>query len=99
MSTIQIDIVEYDKNNGIEIVIFPKSNRKLKRNLDNSLYYYRHIIDNTFLAFKRWRAIGSRYFKTSITFHTSFLFVLFLFISVSISSRFLIYLHYLKSYK
>ena len=46
------EIVEYTKNNSIEIVILPKSNRKLKINFEDSLRSCRHIIANAFLAFK-----------------------------------------------
>ena len=62
------DIVKYAKNNGIEIVIPPRSNRKLKRNFDDSLYSCRYIIENTFLSFKCWYGITTCYFKTYIEF-------------------------------
>ena len=51
------NIVEYAKNSGIDIVISSKSNRKLKRNFDDSLYFCCHIIENTFLTFKCWRTL------------------------------------------
>ena len=63
--------VQYAKNNGIEIVIPPKSNRKLKSNFDNYLYFYCHIIENAFLAFKLWCNIDTRYFKTFIALISS----------------------------
>lgn len=46
------DIVEYAGNNGIEIVVSQKSNRKSKQNFDSDLYRLRHIVENTFLKFK-----------------------------------------------
>ena len=61
-------IFEYAKNNGIEVVISPKSNRKLKRNFNDSLY---------FLSFKCWRGIATCYFKTSIAF-ISYFFIRFI---------------------
>ena len=79
------DIIEYVKNNGIEIVIHPKSNRKLKIHPDDSLYPCCRIIENTFLAFKRWYSIVTCYSKTSI----AFIFSLFIpSIIISISYRF-----------
>ena len=70
-------IFEYAKNNGIEVVISPKSNRKLKRNFNDSLYSCRHIVENTFLSFKCWRGIATCYFKTSIAF-ISYFFIRFI---------------------
>ena len=81
------DIIEYVKNNGIEIVIHPKSNRKLKIHPDDSLYPCRHTIENTFLAFKRWYSIVTCYSKTSIAFIFS---LLISSIFISIFSRFLL---------
>lgn len=76
------DILEYAKNNGTEIVNPPKSNKKPKKIFDNPLYYYRHIIKSTFLAFKRCCIIITCYVKTFISafFLRS--------ISIFISSRF-----------
>ena len=49
------DIIQYAKNYSVEIVISTKSNKELKRNFNDSLYFGCHIIENTFLSFKRWR--------------------------------------------
>ena len=71
------DTVEYTKKNSIEIVISPKSNRKLKRNFDGSLSSRRHIIENTFLIFKRWGTSLFAILKLLLLLYLHFLFVLF----------------------
>lgn len=45
------DIVKYVKKNGIEIIILPKSNRKLKRKFDDSLCSYVAILLKTLFLF------------------------------------------------
>ena len=49
-------------------VIPPKTNRKEQRNSDKYLYKLRHLVENCFLALKRWRGIATRYAKTSDAF-------------------------------
>ena len=51
-----------------EAVIPPKRNRKVQRAFDKYLYKLRHIIENTFLKFKAWRSIATRYAKTTASF-------------------------------
>ena len=51
-----------------EAVIPPKRNRKVQRTHDEYLYKLRHIIENTFLKFKAWRSIATRYAKTTASF-------------------------------
>ena len=49
-------------------VIPPKSNRKLQRPYDKFLYQARHLIENFFAKLKQYRAIATRYDKTSRIF-------------------------------
>ena len=66
----------YDTNALLELlaarrtqaVIPPKCNRKVQRRYDEYLYKLRHIIENTFLKFKAWRSIATRYAKTTASF-------------------------------
>ena len=46
----------------------PKCNRKVQRRYDQYLYKLRHIMENTFLKFKAWRSIATRYAKTTASF-------------------------------
>ncbi|MEB3245492.1 MAG: IS5/IS1182 family transposase, partial [Vampirovibrionales bacterium] len=46
-------------------VIPSKSNRKVKRPLDQDLYRLRHLVENAFLHLKRWRGIATRNAKNS----------------------------------
>ena len=49
-------------------VIPPQSNRKLPRPYDKGLYQARHLIENFFAKLKQYRAIATRYDKTSRNF-------------------------------
>ena len=62
------DILAYAVSAGMEPVIPPKTNRKEQRNSDKYLYKLRHLVENCFLALKRWRGIATRYAKTSDAF-------------------------------
>ena len=53
---------------GTEPVIPPRSHRKLQRCYDKDLYKLRHLIENAFLKLKQWRAIATRYAKTTKSF-------------------------------
>jgi len=53
---------------GIDPVIPPKRNRKVQRDFDTDLYRIRHLIENAFLKLKQWRAVATRYAKTTATF-------------------------------
>ena len=53
---------------GKEIVIPPKNNRKEPRTYDKELYKARHLIENFFCKLKQFRAIATRYEKTSRNF-------------------------------
>ena len=62
------DILAYAVSAGMESVIPPKKNRKEQRDYDKYLYKLRHLVENCFLALKRWRGIATRYAKTSDAF-------------------------------
>ena len=53
---------------GMDAVIPPKTNRKKQLSFDCSLYRYRHLVENRFLDFKRWRGIATRYTKKLASF-------------------------------
>lgn len=61
-------ILSYAASAGMETVIPPKKNRKELRQYDEYLYKLRHLVENCFLALKRWRGIATRYAKTSDAF-------------------------------
>jgi len=48
---------------GMEVVIPPRSNRKIKRSYDRYLYKLRHLVENAFLHMKEWRGIACRFAK------------------------------------
>ena len=53
---------------AIEVVIPPKSNRKVKRDCDFALYCERNIVERFFNTIKHYRAIATRYEKTAQNF-------------------------------
>lgn len=53
---------------GKKAVIPPKANRKLPRKFDRHLYAARHLVENFFAKLKQFRAIATRYDKTSRNF-------------------------------
>ena len=53
---------------AIEVVIPPKSNRKVKRECDFALYCERNIVERFFNTIKHFRAIATRYEKTAQNF-------------------------------
>ena len=66
----------YDANaivnqQGMEVVIPPKKNRKEQREYDKELYKIRHLVENAFLHLKRWQVIDTRYAKNSASFLTA----------------------------
>ena len=65
------EIIEYCKENGIEVVIPPKKNRIEQREYDEYIYKLRHLVENAFLKLKRWRGIATRYAKTTSAFRGS----------------------------
>lgn len=60
-------IVEHATLQGIEPVIPPKKNRRIKHYYDKELYKARHLVENVFLYLKLWRGIATRYAK-NVTF-------------------------------
>jgi transposase len=61
-------IIAHALDEGMEVVIPPKRNRKEQRVYDEYLYKLRHLVENAFLILKRWRGIATRYAKTSGAF-------------------------------
>jgi transposase len=61
-------IIDAAKAAGMEVVIPPKKNRKEQREYDKYLYKLRHLVENAFLALKRWRGIATRYAKNTASF-------------------------------
>ena len=50
---------------GMEPVIPPRSQ---PRYYDRALYKLRHLVENSFLHFKQWRAVATRYAKNEASF-------------------------------
>lgn len=61
-------IIKRAVEQGMEVVIPPKKNRKEQREWDKELYRLRHLVENAFLHLKRWRGIATRYAKNSASF-------------------------------
>ena len=53
---------------GVQIVIPPKANRSQKREYDEEMYKWRHLIENFFARLKQYRAIATRYDKRACNF-------------------------------
>ena len=62
------EIIEKAQSSGMEPVIPSKKNRKNQRYYDKYLYKLRHLVENAFLALKRWRGIATRYVKNTSSF-------------------------------
>jgi transposase len=56
------------ENAGVQVVIPPKSHRKVQRVYDKDLYKVRHLIENFFAKLKQFRGIATRYDKRANTF-------------------------------
>ena len=61
-------IVAEAEARGMEAVIPPRSRRKEPRYYDRALYKLRHLVENSFLDFKQWRAVATRYAKNEASF-------------------------------
>ncbi|WP_340612141.1 transposase, partial [Xenorhabdus bharatensis] len=61
-------IVEKAEQQGMQVQIPSRKNRKITREYDRELYRLRHLIENAFLHLKRWRGIATRYAKNSASF-------------------------------
>lgn len=55
-------------DNQTEPVIPSKSNRSEKRQHDEYLYRFRHLVENAILHLKQWRGIATRYAKRAESF-------------------------------
>ena len=62
------EIIANIRELGMEPVIPPKSNRREKRDYGQALYKLRHLVENGFLEFKRWRGVATRYAKRTASF-------------------------------
>ena len=62
--------VDYAIRNRIHLVIPSKRNRvhPRKRDYDEYLHEFRHLIENAFLHLKSWRGIATRYAKNIASF-------------------------------
>lgn len=54
-------IVDQARQQGMQVVIPPKKNRKEQRKYDKYLYKIRHLVDHAFLNLKTWRGVATRY--------------------------------------
>ena len=61
-------IVAEAEGQGMEPVIPPRSHRKEQRYYDRALYKLRHLVENSFLDFKQWRGVATRYAKNAASF-------------------------------
>jgi len=61
-------IVEQARQQGMQVAIPPRKNRKDPRSYDKDLYKLRHLVENAFLHLKRWRGITTRYAKNAASF-------------------------------
>ena len=61
-------VIDRLKLKGCQIVIPPKISRIEKRSYDKELYKARHLIENFFAKLKQYRAVATRYDKTSTNF-------------------------------
>ena len=64
-------IFEQAREQGMQVQIPPRKNRKDSRAYDRHLYTLRHLVENAFLHLKRWRGIATRYAKNAATFLAS----------------------------
>ena len=61
-------VVAEAKARGIPAVIPPRRHRKEPRHYDHYPYKLRHLVENSFLDFKQWRAVAPRYAKNAASF-------------------------------
>ena len=61
-------LLEWCKHRGTEPVIPPRCHRTEQRAFDKDLYKLRHLVENAFLKLKQWRAVATRYAKTTASF-------------------------------
>lgn len=61
-------LLDWCNDHQTEPVIPPRSHRKHQRPYDRDLYKARHLVENAFLKLKQWRAVATRYAKTTASF-------------------------------
>jgi transposase len=61
-------IVEQAQQQGMQVQIPPRKNRKEPRSYDKHLYKLRHLVENAFLYLKQWRGIATRYARNAASF-------------------------------
>lgn len=61
-------IVAQARQQGMQVVIPPKKNRKEQRKYDKCLYMIRHLVENAFLHLKTWRGVATRYAKKTSSY-------------------------------
>lgn len=61
-------LLQWCEDRGTQPVIPPKANRKEQRDYDAELYKLRHLVENAILKLKQWRALATRYAKTTASF-------------------------------
>jgi len=62
------DLIEKIEVAGAQVVIPPKSNRKIPRDCDYALYKERHRVECFFVRLKQYRGIATRYCKLARNF-------------------------------
>ncbi len=61
-------LLDYLTDRATVPVIPPRKHRKDQRAYDKYLYKLRHLVENAFLKLKQWRAVATRYAKTTKSF-------------------------------
>ncbi len=61
-------VVEKAEQQGMQVQISSRKNRKVARKYDRQLYRLCYLVENTFLHLKRWRGIATRYAKNNASF-------------------------------
>ena len=61
-------ILSFIQEQGAEVVIPPKSNRKDPWDYDRQLYRTRNLIERAFNKLKQWRRLATRYDRKSLYF-------------------------------
>jgi transposase len=62
------EIVDHAQENGMEVVIPPKANRKQPRAMDKAFYKARHLVENLFQRMKVFRRVATRFEKLDCMF-------------------------------
>jgi len=62
-------LIELLKSKGCRVVIPPKTNRKVQREIDKHIYKERHLVECFFAKIKAYRRISTRYEKMASRFY------------------------------